>query len=300
MSTADESPSLSTLLGEQIQRRWATVLQWDADKTKLRTARLERQNAQSKTSVLGSGPAVSLTTYGARIQTVYLTVESIASGSVLPSRLVLWLDDEAAFRNPPDSLKRLKDRGLEVLLSANYGPHTKYYPWLESQSNFDKPLVTADDDMIYPRSWLSGLAQSYASNPNVVSCYRAHHITFSGDDLAPYVTWKRCRSSRPSYLHFGTGVSGCLYPPAFLAILKEKGLAFKEVCPKADDLWLHVNAIRAGYRIKQVRPWQMTYPMLPDTQQMGLNVTNVHAAQNDRQIQSTYTSSDLNLLRSDS
>ena len=117
--------------------------------------------------------------------------------------------------------------------------------------------------------------------------------------MAFFATGKFCRSSQPSYLHFGTGVSGCLYPPAFLAVLKEKGVAFKDVCPKADDLWLHVNALRSGYRIRQVKPWQMTYPMLPDTQQMGLNVSNVHAAQNDRQIHSTYTPADLEKLSAD-
>jgi hypothetical protein len=299
MSATASKPSISALLGEQIQRRWVELLQWDVEKTKLQTRRLESNNQKSRRSVLGSGPTVSLTTYGSRVQSVYLTIESIAAGSQLPSRLILWLDDETAYRNLPASLKRLQDRGLDVLLSVNYGPHTKYYPYLESMSGFAAPLATADDDMIYPRSWLAGLMRSYASNPKVVSCYRAHVMKFSGDKLAPYVTWGRCRSGQPSYRNFGTGVSGVLYPPEFLGLLKAKGKAFQQVCPKADDLWLHVNAIRAGYRIKQVHPWQMTYPMLPDTQEMGLNVSNVHAAQNDAQIQSTYTSDDLELIRSE-
>jgi hypothetical protein len=299
MSSTASKPSISARLGEQIQRRWVEVLQWDVEKTKLQTGRLESNNRRSRISVLGSGPAVSLTTYGRRIQSVYLTIESIAAGSNKPSRLMLWLDDEAAYRDLPASLKSLQDRGLEVLLSANYGPHTKYYPYLESMSGFAAPLVTADDDMIYPHSWLAGLMRSYASDPKVVSCYRAHVMKFSGSGLAPYVTWGRCRSNQPSYRNFGTGVSGVLYPPEFLARLKAMGKDFQQVCPKADDLWLHVNAIRAGYRIKQVRPWQMTYPMLPDTQEMGLNVSNVHAAQNDAQIQSTYTSDDLELIRSE-
>jgi hypothetical protein len=300
LMSADSTPTLYSRMGEKLQRAWVKVLQWDTEKARIRLNRLARRNRDSRKTVLAPhGPVVSLTTYGKRIQTVYLTLESIAAGSVLPSRLILWLDDEAAWHDPPASLQRLKDRGLEILLSANYGPHTKYYPYLESTAHFDIPLVTADDDTIYPHSWLKGLMQSYAANPQVVSCYRAHEMKFAGNILEPYVSWGRCRSDKPAYRYLNTGVSGCLYPPEFLTRLKAAGKGFEQVCPKADDIWLHVNAIRAGYKIRQILPWQMTYPMLPDTQDMGLAVSNVHAAQNDTQVRSTYTASDLDLLRSE-
>ena len=71
-------------------------------------------------SVLGSAPvAVSLTSHGDRIDDVALTVESIASGSVRPGRLVLWLDDAARFASLPASLRRLVRRGLEVRLTED-------------------------------------------------------------------------------------------------------------------------------------------------------------------------------------
>jgi hypothetical protein len=298
MSSSASKPSLYTLAGEQLQRRWLDLQQWDMAKTKISLSRLTRLNEKSRKPVRANGPIVSLTTYGRRIQTVHLTIESIAAGTLRPSRLILWLDDEPAFRNLPNGLKRLQDRGLEILLSENFGPHTKYFPYLQSTNAFDTPLVTADDDTVYAASWLHGLAHGYAENPTVVSCYRAHEIRFSGEKLAPYVTWGRCRTDHPAYRNFGTGVSGCLYPPAFLSTLKAMGRQFEQVCPKADDLWLHVNAIRAGYKIRQVHPWQINYPVLPDTQDMGLAVSNVHAAQNDAQIQATYTAQDLALLRS--
>src|ERR1700761_4729145 len=73
------------------------------------------------------GPVVSLTTYGARSRKVYLVIESIARGTMLPSRIILWIDNENLFNNLPLSIKRLVQRGLEVKLCPNYGPHTKYY-----------------------------------------------------------------------------------------------------------------------------------------------------------------------------
>ena len=90
-----------------------------------------------------SGPVVSLTTYGKRVQAVYLAIESIARGSALPSRLILWIDDPALYANLPPTLLRLKRRGLEIRYCKNFGPHKKYYPYVESQRAFNAPLVTA-------------------------------------------------------------------------------------------------------------------------------------------------------------
>ena len=50
----------------------------------------------------------------------------------------------------PESLRRLERRGLEVRLTQNYGPHTKYYPSLADAIADGLPLVTADDDILYP------------------------------------------------------------------------------------------------------------------------------------------------------
>jgi hypothetical protein len=104
------------------------------------------------------GPVVSLTTYGKRIEKVYFTVESIARGVVRPSRLILWIDEETLLINLPATIRRLQRRGLEILLCKDFGPHKKYYPYVQSQQTFDTPLVTADDDMFYPRDWLKQLA----------------------------------------------------------------------------------------------------------------------------------------------
>ena len=54
-------------------------------------------NGRSTTSILGSGPPVSMTTHGARTDSAYLAIESIGLGRLKPSRFVLWLDDQARF-----------------------------------------------------------------------------------------------------------------------------------------------------------------------------------------------------------
>jgi hypothetical protein len=259
---------------------------------------LRSQNRFSKRPVIASGgPIVSLTTYGVRIQSVYLAIESIAAASFLPSRFILWLDDSGAFRDLPDTLKRLQLRGLEVRLTDNLGPHTKYYPTLGVMQDLNQPVVTADDDHLYTRSWLWRLMGAYRENPGVVNCHRAHVIRLLEDRIAPYTDWKSCASDKPSMLHFATGSSGTALPPALLQQLRDSGTKFKSLCPKADDIWLHVNALRAGLPTRQIGSWQRNFPVIPGTQERRLMNANVEGSQNDVQIARTYSLQDIAVLQ---
>jgi hypothetical protein len=287
--------------GELFHRLWLKLMSEDVGRSRFLLRRLENRNVSAREAVVSpGGPVVSMTTYGKRVDTVYLTLESIALGSRLPSRLILWLDELDRYHNLPESLRRLQARGLEIRLTPNYGPHKKYYPYLQSGAVLDAPLATADDDVIYPSSWLKGLSDSYNAYPSLVSCYRAHVVRFEGQQFAPYVTWKRCRSTTPSFLNFATGVSGTIYPPALQEQIKAAGLGFEPLCPRADDVWLHLQALRGGFRVKQLKSWEQSFPELPGTQDMGLVVENVHGSQNDLQIQKTYTAADIALLRAES
>jgi hypothetical protein len=238
------------------------------------------------------GPVVSLTSYGKRIDTVYLAIESIASGSLLPSEMILWLDDEARYRSLPNSLERLKQRGLTVRLCKDYGPHKKYYPYVASQKEFVLPLVTADDDVLYPSDWLRALAQAFQRDFSLVSGYRARVISLQGEHIAPYLQWTLCSSTRPSWRHLLNGVSGVIYPPGLLAALKSAGSEFEQCCPKADDVWLHATALRAGFRVRQIGRRPVHFPMIPGTQEIALYFDNA-ATGNDLQIAKTYTQIDV-------
>jgi len=241
---------------------------------------------------------VSITTYGDRINTVHLVLESIAAGSMRPSRLILWVDNAEALQNRSAGLKRLQERGLEIYLSENFGPHTKYYPYLLATDKFDSALVTADDDLLYSRWWLDGLERSHREHPREVNCYRAHRIGLSHGAITLYQSWEPCRSVEPSFLNFATGVSGCIYPPSMLDRLKDAGRGFEQICPKADDVWLHVQALRAGITTRQIWSRPLRFPFVPATQGSGLYHSNVLLGRNDEQIRSTYTAEDIALLES--
>jgi hypothetical protein len=263
--------------------------------------RLVAGNVFSRTPLVqNSGPTVSMTTYGARIDSVFLALETIGRGAIRPGRLVLWIDDPVRFSKLPVSLRRLQKRGLEIELCENFGPHTKYYPYVEAHNDFTEPLVTADDDVLYPTNWLSGLIDAYENDDQVISCYCARTLRVDGQRLAPYVTWPLCSSTQPSLRNFVTGVSGVIYPPPFLAHLKAAGREFVDVCPKADDVWLHVNAVRLRYRVRQIKDVALTFQVVPGTQELALYQSNMFGGGNDEQISKTYRASDIAALANES
>jgi hypothetical protein len=266
--------------------------------------RFNLSNRFSSRSILSKdGVVVSIATYGKRLPTAYLTLESIARGSMRPCRLLLWLDNPVEFENLPIQLKRLQARGLEVKLSdRNYGPHKKYYPYVVSRATENLPgktgpLVTADDDILYPRKWLQGLVSAYKQETEMIQCYRARVVQVGETGLLPYSAWELCRSSAPSFSTFAIGVSGVIYPPRFQDLLYAAGRAFEQSCPGADDLWLHVNALRNGFRVRQLSENPIHFPLIPGTQEDGLQQQNLHNSGNDAQIKNTYTATDVDTLR---
>lgn len=211
--------------------------------------RLRVRNLRSADPIVGSGDAnVSMTSYGKRIASVWKTIETIGLGTVKPRRVILWLDDGAAVADPPASLRRLQARGLEIRRCRDYGPHKKYFPYVNAvlPNEPERTLVTADDDVYYPPSWLAELLAAH--RPHEVTAFRAR---IRSD--APYGSWPLCRTSEPSEHVFATGVSGVAYPPELLHTLKAHGDAFTKVCPRADDYWLHYAAVATGIPIRQVR-----------------------------------------------
>ncbi len=261
--------------------------------------RLYLLNLFAKASVIDENGdvVVTLTSHSDRIRRAFASVESIGLGEKRPRRLILFLGKKYAPQPLPATLQRLVRRGLEVQYVDDVGPHTKYYPYLLITSRFEWPLVTADDDKMYDRGWLAGLIDAYRAEPAMVNCWRAREVRVDASGLRPYDEWPLCRDTRPSLLHFATGVGGVIYPPALLQQLKEAGDVFKDQCPKADDLWLHVMAIRHGYPIRQIDRKAREYPGVPRSSETALQRTNIDGKRNDVQAAQTYTAEDLHLLR---
>lgn len=249
--------------------------------------------------VVGTLPvSVSLTSYGDRLRTVALAIESIGAGTVKPARLILWLDHDTVLPHGklPQSLRRLQRRGLEIKVAPNVGPHGKYFGYVNSLTYHQVPLVTADDDIMYPRRWLSTLYQGFVLHPGDIHCHWAKQVTLDHGRLNPYKSWPVVADTAPRLTNFALGVSGVIYPPVMLNGLASRGTAFQASCPRADDLWLHWSALQEGIRIRQVRPAAHHFPLIPGTQSGGLLQENVDGGGNDSSISRLYTEGDLEAL----
>ena len=255
----------------------------------LTLAHLSILNRIKRRSILGDGPVlVSMTSHGERIEAVFATIEAIGRGRMRPARLILWLDDQARFENLPASLRRLQARGLEVKLTQNLGPHTKYFPSL-AEVTTGRRLVTADDDILYPRDWLKCLVVAARKYPDFVNCHRAKIVRVQGGNLLPYNVWLDCWGHGGDAAVFATGVSGVIYPASMVEALKQRGRAFQACAPRADDVWLHAVAVDEGIPVRQVGVAAVHYAATPSTQHLGLMHMNVHQSENDTQISATYT-----------
>jgi hypothetical protein len=239
---------------------------------------------------------VTLTSHSNRILRAFAAIESIGLGAVRPRKIILYLGNKYAEKPLPKSLERLKKRGLEVVFCNDVGPHTKYFPYIDSISNFEHPLVTADDDKIYEKNWLERLIQAWKEDPNCVHCFRARKIIVQNGSLLPYKKWPLCTDSHASFANFATGVSGVIYPPELLIKIKNAGLNFLECCPKADDIWLHANAIRNSFKIRQLNPKSKHYFGIPGSSKSALHFSNLSGGENDIQLNKTYNSKDLQII----
>ena len=264
----------------------------------MRAFRLGLRNRFASSSILHpAGPTISMTTYGLRLKDVHIVIETIAKGTVLPSRFMLYLDVEKDVLHPTKALKRLMKRGLEIHLAENLGPHTKIQWWIQNAPDFSRPHIVADDDIFYPNWWLERILEAAQREPTSVMAHRAHRIVLSDDKkgLAPYNSWPPGIKG-PSHLNFATCVSGVLFPPNFLEIMRKAGDGFRETCPRADDIWLTFQSIEHGVGIGLVAEESIEFDNIPGSQEQALHKTNVSEQQNDVQLRQTFLPSTYALL----
>ncbi len=197
---------------------------------------------------------VYLTSYNARINYTYFCIFSLLNQSLKPDKVILWLaEEEFPDKNVPEQILKLEKNGLTIKWCKN----TKSYKKLVSALNDfpDDIIVTADDDLYYPKNWLRKLYISYLKNPENVHCHRAHRILFDKEkNILPYDKWEFeiCGSST-SFRNFFTGIGGVLYPPKVLHkdVLKEK--LFTKLAPNADDIWFWAMAVLNNTKIEVIK-----------------------------------------------
>ncbi len=262
-------------------------------------ASLKRANRRSRRPLTdpASPVVVTTTTHGTRLKSAYIAIESVARGTLQPRRHILYLDDPALAANPPRSIRRLMRRGLEVIeVPAGKRVHTKHYFYVTSTDHHELPLATHEDDIVFPPDWLERMVAAHQQHPDDLITPRAHRVVVEDGAIAPYTHWVPATTAEPRFAHFGTTVSGQLYPPAFLDFVHGAGDGFLQSCPNNDDVWLHHLAVTSGRKVRQLTATPEHFPFVPGTQDNGLYLVNIVEGANDRQIAATYTAHDIAVL----
>jgi glycosyltransferase involved in cell wall biosynthesis len=234
---------------------------------------------------------VSLTSFPQRIPEIFFGLCSLLDQTVKPDMLLLWLAEEQFPNKEKDLPKRVRDLekyGVTIKWCADLQSYKKLIPALKECPN--DIIVTADDDIYYPRNWLELLYQSYLRQPQFVHCHRAHRITFDeSGEIDSYNRWPNGISTdEASYLNFCTTGGGALYPPGSLYQDVSRPDLFMKLCPTADDVWFWAMAVLNDRKIRVVdRNIPEFIPLDPELESEmkdGVTLYSINKHANDGQI----------------
>lgn len=244
---------------------------------------------------------VSLTTFGRRINDVYLAIESIGLQTMRPSKIVLWLaESEFDQKKLPTSLKKLQNRGLTIDYCKDIKAYNKLIPTLKRYK--DNLIITIDDDVVYNRDLIEVLYKNHLKKPEIIHCGFAKRMQVKNKIIFNYNSWPKDSKETftPSKLNFSIGVSGVLYfPGCFHKDVLNEDL-FMRLTPYNDDIWFKMMSLLNGIEVKSVgNQFSKTSQLIPIeiAQEDSLSMINVVNKKNDEQLRNVFNAyNGLNLL----
>ena len=237
---------------------------------------------------------ISLTTYGERINSVHIAIESLFEQTKKADRIILWLDEnEFIFDDLPLVLKKMINRGLEIKFCPNYKSYKKLIPVLMLQEH--ALIITVDDDIIYPRTMIENMIKTHNKYPDCVVFNYGLEILLNkkGEPLA-YEKWRaKGDFCFPSLKYIGIGCGGILYPEnVFHSDIFSIENIF-DLAPTTDDLWFkfmtYLNDVKYvqtnfGPKIESEVDFLENFLTIDKIQKQRLGDINVSNGQNDVQL----------------
>lgn len=196
---------------------------------------------------------VSLTTFPARINTVYKTISSLLNQTLKPDELILWLAEEQFLNKKlPENLTKLEQYGLKIMwYEKDIKSFKKLIPTLQKYPN--DIIVTFDDDYYYDERILEYLYNAYLENPNCIHARQAFIVKGEIVKSLHPRSYVYDSSYLPSYRNEPVGCGGVLYPPHSLHenVLNEN--EFLKELPTHDDIWFWGHALRNNTKISVLK-----------------------------------------------
>lgn len=194
---------------------------------------------------------VSLTSFPAAIPYAVQAIRSVLNGSMLPDKVVLYLDTQKYPEGIiPNELEKLKNESeiFEVRFDpAEIRSYKKLIPALRDFPN--DIIVTIDDDILYHADLLRDLVNLHKYLPEAIIAHRVRRIQLN----APYKKWRKYKwydfvfkRYHFDYHAMQTGVGGVLYPPNSLDESMLDPNLFMSMAPTNDDVWFWAAAVLHG------------------------------------------------------
>lgn len=232
---------------------------------------------------------VSLTSYDARLNELQYTLYSLVTQTVSPEKIIVNLAEQD-FVNLPPRLRSFEQFGVEYRQTEDLKSYKKLIPTLQAYP--EKCIVTADDDLFYPKRWLEKLWRAHLEEPNVVVCHLTAQIAFENGSLLSYRAWKfNKKETVASFQNLILSGGGALFPPHSLHNDVCRADIFMALCPFADDLWDYVMALLRGTKTKQIADSYVNVKYVNPYREYGLEngatlaQINVGYDKNDEQLQ---------------
>ena len=194
---------------------------------------------------------VSLTSFPAAIPYAVQAIRSVLRGSLLPDKVVLYLDTQKFPGEVlPPELEALKRESplLEIRFDpAEIRSYKKLIPALRDFP--DDIIVTIDDDIDYHPNMLRDLVRLHKRVPDAIIAHRVRRVKLD----KPYSKWRKYKwydfifkKVHFSHLAMQTGVGGVLYPPNSLDRTMLDPALFMDMAPTNDDVWFWIAAVSQG------------------------------------------------------
>lgn len=192
---------------------------------------------------------VSLTSFPQRINTVWMTIESIIRQNCKPEAIVLWLSRTQfpnEFEDLPLHLLKQIDNGLSIkFVDGDIRSYKKFYYAFHEYPN--KLILTIDDDLLFPSYFLKSIYDCHKQNPRCIVA--SFGFEYEWDPSTSYLkmlkTELKLNNAKENYF-FGSG-GGTLLDTSAINYLDNIDTILS-LCPTADDIYLNTLYKLAGYR----------------------------------------------------
>lgn len=240
---------------------------------------------------------VSLASYSKRINTLHICLESIFLQTLMPKKIILYLDNSVQSDALPIEISSFIDKGLEIVfVSDDIASHNKYYYTLKEYP--DDIVITVDDDVIYDKNTFYNLMQTHRKYPHSVCATRVTYIKFDDDGkVTSYNDWisEYDKLLQPSKRLLAVGVGGILYPPHIFSDEVFNKTNIKDLALTADDIWLKFMQLKNNVPVVWSGQLPQHPKQIPNTKDVGLWRT-INKYKNDEYIQNLVTAYDMDLF----